>query len=407
MRTLVVSGEYPWPVNSGSRLRLASVLRGLGRCGPVDLFSALPTARRDIDPPVETVGLERVAVVHYDDRPPNGWGRVRTGLSRTTPFEVPRSDGGAALRQVARFATGHYDLVWYFGMRPWMLTGNSMVGPTILDLVDMEDQKIMARRAIPWTSGGGPRALVRQWAAQVFSGEEVRRWRRLQVQASTVVATTVLCSQLDAERAVASGMERVAVVPNGYREVAQPVGRIDVGDPPVLTFPGTLRYPPNADGARFLVDEVLPLLRASIPDVSVRLVGAFPPGLERLAAVGGVRLTGQVPDIDAELALADVLVVPLRFGSGTRLKVLEGFAQRIPVASTTLGAEGLGVESGVHLLLGDSPGQLAEACRQLLTDTALRQTVTDRAHRLFLEQFSDDVIEQAVADLATRVATGR
>ncbi len=90
-----------------------------------------------------------------------------------------------------------------------------------------------------------------------------------------------------------------------------------------------------------------------------------------------------MPDIATELARADLVVVPVRYGSGTRLKILEAFAQRMPVVSTTLGAEGLGAEDGVHLLLGDTAPALAEACARLLREPALRQAVVSRAQELF------------------------
>jgi glycosyltransferase involved in cell wall biosynthesis len=404
VRTLVVAGEYPWPENSGSRLRLATVLRGLAGCGPVDLFSILPTARRDIDPPDPGIGLERVGHVSFDDRPPTGPGRLAAAVDRSRPFELPRSDGGAALRALTRFVQGRYDLVWYFGIRPLLLTEGMVAAPAVLDLVDLEDHKILARMAIPAPASTGPSSTARRLASRLFSGEEVRRWRRLQRAAGGQVSATVVCSDLDAERARAGGVPRVAVVPNGYRVVDEPVGRVAVADPPTVVFQGTLRYAPNAEGARFLVDEVAPLLRRLVPDVRIRLVGTTSPALLSLDDPPAVTLVGQVPDIADELARADLVVVPLRFGSGTRLKVLEAFAQKVPVVSTTLGAEGLGVEDRVHLLLADTAAELAGACARLLADEALRAQLVDRAHALFRRRFADDVVAGEVAALARRVA---
>jgi hypothetical protein len=334
MRTLVVSGEYPWPENSGSRLRLATVLRGLASCGPTELFAILPTARTDIDPPDGSIGLERVGHMAFDDRPPEGVHRLAVALSPSTPFELPRRDRGASLRALTRFARGRYDLVWYFGMRPMVLTGGLLAAPAVLDLVDLEDAKIAARLAIPTASLSGLPA-----------------------------SATVL-------------------------------------------FQGTLRYPPNAEAARFLVGAVAPALRRLVPDVRVRLVGATTSALEALEDPPAVTLVGQVPDIAAELARADVVVVPIRFGSGTRLKVLEAFAQRVPVVATTLGAEGLGVEDGVHLLLADTAEGLAEACARLLADEGLRSGLVARGHELFVERYADGVVATTVADVAHRVAVG-
>ena len=403
MRTLVVAGEYPWPENSGSRLRLATVLRGLSRCGPVDLFSILPLARADIDPPDPATGLDRVAHVSFDDRPPVGLDRVAVAV-RGMPFEVPRSDGGTSLQALARFVHGHYDLVWYFRIRPFVMTGAMVAAPSILDLDDLEDHKIAARLSIPGSGTTNPMERLKRAASQRFSAEEIRRWRNLQKASGEQVEATVVCSELDAGRARAGGVPRVEVVPNGYRKVPAPVGRAAVADPPTVLFQGTLRYPPNAEAARFLVREVAPRLRLLVPGVRIRLVGMTAPAMAALDDPPAVSLVGQVPDITDELSIADLVVVPLRFGSGTRLKVLEAFAQKVPVVSTTLGAEGLGVEDGVHLLLADTADELAAACARLLENGPLRGQLVERAHELFVERYADDVIVERVEALARRVA---
>ena len=404
MRTLVVAGEYPWPVNSGSRRRLATVLRGLTRIGPVDLFAMLPEARVDIDPPDDTFGLRRVAHVSFDDRPPSGMGRLEVFARPRVPFEFPRPDGGDALRSLTRFIDGPYDLVWYFGMRPFILSQGMVAGPAVLDLVDLEDQKIAARSAIPLGPSVGAAARLRRFGGHVFSAQESRRWRRLQVAAGRSAAVTVVCSELDARRAATTGIPRVEVVANAYPDIAEPVGRIPVAEPPTVLFQGTLRYPPNADGARFLVREVGPRLRRLVPGARIRLVGTTAPGLEALADPPDVTLVGQVPDMATELSVADLVVVPLRFGSGTRLKVLEAFAQRVPVVSTTLGAEGLGVTDGKHLLLADTPEGIAAACARLLQDVELRAALVGAAHELFREHFAEDVVAGQVEALAQKVA---
>jgi glycosyltransferase involved in cell wall biosynthesis len=404
MRTLVVSGEYPWPVNSGSRLRLATVLRGLGACGPVDLFSILPAGRTDIGPSDPALGLRRVAHVAFDDRPPSGAGRLLAVVRADVPLELPRPDGGRALAALARFLGGPYDLVWYFGMRPFVLSDGMVAAPSVLDVVDLEDQKIAARSDLAVDGPADVPTRLRRAAGRAYSAEEARRWRRLQVRAGNAVTTTVVCSELDAERARATGVPRVEVVANGYPEVDRPVGRLEVGEPPTVVFQGTLRYPPNADAARVLVREIGPALRELVPGARIRLVGTTAPALESLADPPAVTLVGQVDDIADELAVADLVVVPVRFGSGTRLKVLEAFAHRVPVVSTTLGAEGLGAEDGVHLLVADRAPDIARACARLLGDVARRQALTARAHELFVEHYAEGVVARRVGAVARQVA---
>ena len=211
---------------------------------------------------------------------------------------------------------------------------------------------------------------------------------------------------LDAGRAAATGVRHLEVIPNGYPAVARPVGRIAVGSPPTVLFQGLLRYPPNIDAARWLASEVGPALRTLVPDAEIRLVGEHPPELSSLDDRPRFTVTGRVPDIATELARADVVMVPVRYGSGTRLKILEAFAQRVPVVSTPLGAEGIGARDGVHLLLGETATGLAEACARLLRQPELREAVVSRAHELFLDRFQSDVIEQDVARLARAVAGG-
>ena len=395
MRSLVLSGEYPWPVNSGSRIRLLSVLRGLARCGPTELFSIIPRGRTDLDPPDDSTDLARVGWMGFDDRPATGLQAVTGLVRRGTPLELPWRDGPEATRAVARFMSGHYDLLWYFGIRPWVLVGGRDASPTVLDFIDLEDQKIAARMSVTPQA-----ATVRQRLGRSFSKEEQRRWRRLQQRGADGVTTPVVCSTLDARRAEASGIGHPRVVANGYRWVEHPLGRTEVGQPPTVMFAGTLRYPPNAQAARFLVGEVGPALRRLVPEARLRLVGVATREMTALEDPPTVTFTGLVPDIDGELAKADVVVVPIRFGSGTRLKVIEAFAQRIPVVSTTLGAEGLGVEDGRHLLIADDAEGIAGACAQLLTDTALRRRLTEAAHQLFDRQFRMERIEEQVESVA-------
>ena len=313
-----------------------------------------------------------------------------------------RAAVSGALRQ---FVSGRYDLVWFFQVRAWVLAGDLAgdlaAAPSVVDIDDLEDEKSRARSGLP-RRDDEQRGLLRRQAARLWMEEDVRRWRRLHRWAAHRATATVVCSDLDARR---SGLPGVRVLPNGYPPPDRPVGHPLVSSPPVVVFQGTLRYPPNADAARYLVDEVGPRLRALVPEVQIRLVGLAPPTLAALNDPPTVIVTGQVPDIADELARADVIVIPLRYGSGTRVKILEAFAHRIPVVSTAVGAEGLDVRSGTHLLVADRPADIAAACARLLTDAALRQTMVDQAHRLFLERYRSSVVQDEIGALARELAT--
>lgn len=404
MRTLVIAGEYPWPEDRGPRVRLAMVLRGLRRCGGVDLFSVVSRFRTDLDPPDPGLDLDRVVHVGFDNRPPTGVGLGPSLVRPHLPLGLPWHDGALVRRSLARFAAGRYDLVWCFGARPWVLAGEPRLAPTVLDLDDLEDQKILGRLAVPRPPASTWIERGRRAGSGAVALEEVRRWQRLHRRAGQRASAVVVCSELDADRARAAGVARVVVVPNGYRPPARPLGRVAVGSPPTLLFQGLLRYPPNIEAARWLAAEVAPRLRERVPDLAVRLVGEHGPELEALDDPPRVSVVGRVPDMAVELARADLVMVPVRYGSGTRVKILEAFAHRIPVASTPVGAEGIGGVDGVHLLIGDDAPSLADAGTRLLTDLELRRSVTEHAHHLFEEHFSSERIEEIVAGLAVNVA---
>ena len=400
----MIAGDYPWPMDTGSRLRLAMILRGLIRCGPTELLSVVSKFRTDFDPPDDMLGLAKVQRFGFDNRPASGIGLLASLCRPSVPIEVPVRDRYSVQAALASFMTGRYDLVWYFGARSWVLAGEPSAGPTVVDLIDLEDQKIRARLSAPRPPAPSVVGRLRRAGATLVSEEEVRRWERLHRRAGAGPRTVVVCSQLDAERATAGGVEHVAVIPNGYHVPEVPVGREQVGSPPTVLFAGLLTYPPNAEAARLLADEVGPALRALVPGVRIRLVGEHKSKLDDLDDPPSVTLTGRVPDIGTELAGADLVVVPLRSGSGTRLKILEAFAHSIPVVSTTVGAEGLGAVDGEHLLIADSVVGLARACCRLLTDHDLRRAVVTAARAHVLGRFDSSVIEAQVAALARSVA---
>ena len=221
------------------------------------------------------------------------------------------------------------------------------------------------------------------------------------------VDRVILSSDADVVR---SGLPNAVAVPNTYGRPERSLGRRDVGTPPTILFQGSFHYDPNIDGVDWLIDEVAPFLWGELPDAQIRLVGTTSPRVEKRHGPPAVTVAGRVPDMDPELARADVAVVPLRIGSGTRLKILESFAHRIPVVSTTVGADGLDVEDGVHLLLADRPEEFARACRRLIEDRVLARRLVDAAERRYLERYewstARNRVERLVCDVAASSGDG-
>ena len=148
--------------------------------------------------------------------------------------------------------------------------------------------------------------------------------------------------------------------------------------PHSLLFLGSMDWRPNIDGACYFVSEVLPLIQRRFPAVTITIVGRNPaPPVRWLTACGpGIHVTGTVEDVRPYLARAVVMVVPLRIGGGTRIKIYEAMATGIPIVSTTIGAEGLPVTHRQNILLADSPGEFADCVCELLDKPDLRAAIS-------------------------------
>jgi glycosyltransferase involved in cell wall biosynthesis len=156
-----------------------------------------------------------------------------------------------------------------------------------------------------------------------------------------------------------------------------------------ILFVGTMDYHPNADGARYFCDEVWPLLHQQMPSTIFTIVGRNPPAsVLDLARRQGVEVTGTVADVRPYYQEAFVVVVPLRIGGGTRLKILEAMAAGIPVVSTSQGMEGLRVEPGRHLELADTIEDFSFHVNSLRRDRLHRERLS-RAGRKLVEDHYD------------------
>ncbi|WP_051221499.1 glycosyltransferase [Conexibacter woesei] len=168
-------------------------------------------------------------------------------------------------------------------------------------------------------------------------------------------------------------------------------------------FVGNFRHAPNVDAALFLVGEVWPRVRAVLPEARLTLAGGAPPPEVRALAGDGVEVTGWVPAIAPLLEAARVSVAPLRYGAGVKGKIGEAMAHGVPVVTTTIGAEGMGLVDGEHALVVDDPQGLADAIVALHCDDALWRAI-GAAGRAGLEaRLSPAVARRALRGLTASV----
>ncbi|MEO7837333.1 MAG: glycosyltransferase family 4 protein, partial [Acidimicrobiales bacterium] len=335
-------------------MRLANVIHGLSMVGDVELFSLIHPAESGACQVPSRVPLSRYATASRTAVPLTKRRRLAWFARGGVPLELFGRDYRPARAAFGAWARESYDLAWFGDPEALVALGRQVRAPAIVDFDDLEDHTA-------WLKGhevgaAGQQSALHRAGTWVADAERLLRhhknarlWRKLQERAVRSVAAVVVCSELDRTRFGRSSV----VIPNGYTLSGPALGRVQVGARPTILLPGYLRYGPNVDAARRLVEDIGPHLWERAPDLQIRLVGLADERITRLNRPPAVVVTGRVEDMATELSRADLLAVPLRYGGGTRIKILEAFAHRIPVVSTTLGAEGLGAVDGRHLLLAD------------------------------------------------------
>lgn len=413
MRGLFVGSDPPWPVESGHAQRMVHTILGLSMVVDVEVVTLF-------DPWQDRGGVAPDVVSTWTQlrRPPAPSPLVRY-LASARPYSLPRAlagrQVGAVRAELAGAVRPDYDLIWVERVEPmWFLGPGLPAGPVVLDFVDLEDAKAAARARMLRQSADGMRSTLGAQVRSALARRDTRAWARLQRRAAASAAGVVLVSRLDMQRFTGFGGPKF-VIPNGG---SLPVGcpnplpdpsqrRLPASVPaPVVLFHGSLTYPPNGDAARVLVREVGPRLWQSQPDATIRLVGKASEALSRLHDPPRVQVTGWVDDLTAELQGADVVVVPIRYGGGTRIKILDAWAHRVPVVSTTIGAEGLDAKDGVELLIADSPREMADACVRLFNDHTLHKSLTEAGYERFSRHHQWRSIEEQVARVAANVISG-
>jgi glycosyltransferase involved in cell wall biosynthesis len=195
---------------------------------------------------------------------------------------------------------------------------------------------------------------------------------------------------------------KVEVSPNGvdthrYNPLPEEEGA------PALLFVGNMGYGPNIDAVDYFCRRILPLVQRGVPDTELWIVGTNPPARVKALCGGAVHVTGGVEHIEPYYSRCKVCIVPLRAGSGTRLKILEAMALARPVVSTTLGCEGLDVADGVHVLLADSAQGFAEKTVELLVKPELRRRLAAKARELVVSRYDWDTIAERLQEILSQL----
>jgi len=392
VRILFLSAWFPYPPDNGSRLRISNLLAGLAEKHQVDLVTFCDRADWQKGAKILHRHCSTIRVVPWKPFRPDS-PRALVGFLSLTPRSLLYTHS-PQMEQAIReeLQRQRYDLVIASEITMAVYWQVFTPVPAILD-----DLELGALAVKP-----GPRSMNLHRLRRMLTWTKARRYvARLlsHFRACTVVSAEEQALVLKA----APDYPGVVVLPNCIEgaHYADIVTEPQWGQ---LIFPGALSYEANYDAVCFFLREIYARIREKTPEAALVITGRhngvpWPP----FPLPGPVQLTGWVEDVRPWIASSWAMVVPLRQGSGTRIKILESLALGTPVVSTHKGAEGLAVVDGQHLLLADSPGAFAGAVRRLLCQPALRQRLVEQGRALVREHYDWQVVMPTFLQLVERV----
>lgn len=400
-RLLVVSDSSPYPPTNGSKLRFWGNLRSLAANGhEVDLlyFGNPEEADR---PPQELVRICRhVEVVPHvqsslsTDK--SVWPRLKALLS-AYPYGVARSRSESmSARVAALIRENRVDAV--LCEESYQLQNIPRPCPVPLIVDNHNAEYVLFERYAKIESNLGRRTYAR------IEARKMRRWEKAACARANLV---LVCSGYD--KAVFEKLHPripVVVVPNAI-DVDSYVPAPESNQRRLL-YTGGMDWYPNRDAVEHFAFRILPQLKRLTGDIEFVVAGrstghAFH---EQFSGIPEMQFTGPVPDMRVEIAKAAVCIVPLRIGSGTRLKILEAAAMGKPVVSSSVGAEGLEFIDGEEIVIADTPGAFAQAVANLLADAEYRRRIGEAARRRVQQNYSLDAmrrtLDQGMTELRAR-----
>ena len=366
MKILFLSPTVPFPLTDGGRIRVFNLLKQIAKKSDVTLL-ALETQATDADgiAELQQLGIRVHLVPNAPTLPRVSFGTLVKAFLRRQPITVARYDLPAYRQKFrALIADQTFDLIHYEMFHTAQFrTETNLPGVLSQQNVDSAIWRRLCSETV------NPFYKFTYWTQQLA----FQRYERvLSPKFDAVTCTSDIDAAVFQHHCAESAIK---IIPNGV-DVTHYVPDFSTEAPAHLIYIGSMDWYPNEDAVGFFADEVLPRIQEKVPDVAFSIVGGNPSvRVQKLAERDGVVVTGRVPEIKPYFAEATVFVVPLRIGSGTRLKILEALAMGKAIVSTTVGAEGLELRDGEEIFIADEPTAFADAVIRLLTDSQLRRRI--------------------------------
>ncbi len=416
MRVLWVKAGKLLPVDTGGKIRSYNILRRLAQDGDRELtLLSYYGGRRDPDYEAALPQQFPQAQVVYTAAPDSeGFRGILDYLYRLpqlAPYSVSKFTHPAVRNRVrSLLASGQFDVAICDFLAPSLNFPEKLPIPCVLFQHNVESslwQRMAATESHP----------LRKLSYTLEAARMSRYERRTLARFHHIIAVSEHDRQQMLEMLrtgmLRTGMPRkktdpaceITVVPTGVDTQQFQVAPLSTATPPRIVFTGSMDWEPNIDAMEYFCGQIWPRILAEFPDAIFQIVGRNPFAKVQRLASKSVQVTGTVPSVTEYLRDATVVVVPLRIGGGTRLKIYEAMAMGKALVSTSIGAEGLSFENGRDLLLADDASSFAEAVLLLVRDGQARRRFEQAAVQL-AAQFDWSVVAGQFAEVLERAAAG-
>lgn len=408
MKILFITEKLPYPLDSGGNIRSYHILKGLSQEHSVTLVSTIVCdEQRKFEKDLKKICDEIITIKVKPETKFKFGAKIIKSIISSVPIVIERHyyhEMASAIKQIflkksetkKKYSSSGFDVVHFNHLDATIY--QNLISRCTLKVLDGHNVVTnQIKTLIPYE-----RNLVKH----LYMISQLRKTENYEIDMCNKMTKCFVCS--DRDKQYLSDMIKntnIVAIPNGVdidffssNFCENNLNIIPPKNSKKLIFIGTLDYGPCEKAVYYFCTEILPLIEQKISEIQFIAVGRNPSKRIRTLAKrkSNIILTGWVEDVRPYIHTADIFVVPLLSGSGTRLKILDAMAMRIPVVSTTIGAEGLEVKDGESILIADSPYEFLSAVEYLLQNNIRAKTIVKKAFNLAKKQYSWQVISKKV-----------
>jgi glycosyltransferase involved in cell wall biosynthesis len=399
MKILVLDEWVPFPLNTGKKLRTYNLMKRLASHHSIDYlcYSSQEVDREAISH-MKSIGISVIPV--YNQIIKNGisyWFKILINIFQLQPFAVKNHFSKIFKDKfINLIQKKNYDILWC----EWT--------PYAEFLRDLEGKiKILSSHNVEALAWKRFTTIQKNPFKKIIG---YLQWKKMfKFEKNSCLNFTHIFAVSENDRDLFKewyGCQNITVIPNGV-DVDYFTPMIAHKDPYNIIFSASMDAFVNQDAVDFFILEILPKVKKLIPNATFTIVGKDPPRkILKYKKIHGVEITGTVPDVRPFLAKAGLVIVPIRIGGGSRLKILEAFSMSKPVISTLMGAEGLLVENGENILLAQDNDQLIGQILRVMSNDNLAQALGENGRKLVANKYSWEIIASDLLNKINEIEIG-